>query len=580
MKKAFYIIGLAALAITGCTLNEAYVNPDVPRVDKPLPVIKYEGSGNLVTGAIGEEKKLNSTYSWEAKDNAITINIGFDLTEYIEGGGWELGYFFLDLDSINDYLGILVTSDTNEENFYGVEPDGSKVDYGDSHACWTSYMPGMWINADGTASGSGGTNYWQWYIWTGRDGIYYDYGEGTDKTYNGLFLVGGNPGNIAGKAESLAGTTVTSKAKLIANGESYDFVVNIKYSEYSAAPLPETEGYQEEPMDAGLGGYSYSSGVEGNHQWSWYFDEEGLNVDVDLVSTADEPIEDWGVLGIVISPEIMTGYLGITDINQLADISYFYPLAGDGSALEEWTSYVPGQWVDAEGNATNWQGIFYWQYQFGENKYDGHFTEGLLVVGVNPGNISSVAGQTVVSKAKLGDKLMTVSVHFHDAMPTTKTGKIGPHTYTWTVGEDGFDFTTSVSLAAKDDSWNWYGVTINQKYINQFFDLNAACAPIVESEDIFATSDNFYPVDEAGARVEKWSSYGPGMWYGKDGSVADYSSGYSFWQYYTVNTYDYDIPNLMLLGNNPGFEHAVGDTGTSTSKVYGKDWTVTINVAE
>lgn len=573
MKKVFYILGLAALALASCTIDETYVNPNVPRVDKPMPVITYEGSGNLVTGAIDKQKQLKSTYSWEAKDNAITINIGFDLEEYIDGGNWELGYFFLDLDSINDYLGILVTSDTDESNFYGVDPDGTKCD-------WTSYKPGMWINADGTHSGSAGMNYWQWYIWTGREGIYYDYGEGTDKTYNGLFLIGGNPGNVAGAAAELAGTTTTSKAKLIANGVEYDFIVNIKYSDYKAEPLPETEGYQEQPMDAGLGGYSYSSGVDGNHQWSWFFDEEGLHVDVDLVSTAEEPIEDWGVLGIVIDPDILTSYLGIEDTTPLTDLSYFYPLAADGTPLTEWTSYVPGQWVDANGDPTNYSGIFFWQYQFGEYKYDGHFTEGLLVVGVNPNNVGSVAGQTVTSKAIIGGKAFEVNVHFHDALLTAKSGKMGPHTYSWTVGEEGFNFTTDVSLASLDASWNWYGITINQKYIDKYFDLTAACGPMVESEDIYATSDDFYPVDESGARVEKWSSYGPGMWYGKDGSVASWSNGYSFWQYYVVNTYDYDIPNLMLLGNNPDFEFAVGDTGTSISKVYGKDWVVTINVVE
>ncbi len=570
MKKSFYMIAAAALALVSCNLNETKLNPDVPMVERPQPEITYEGSGNLVTGAIGEQKQLKSTYSWEAKDNAIVVNIGFDLEEYIEGGNWELGYFFLDINSINDYLGILVTSDTTEDNFYGVEPDGSKLDYGENHAVWTSYKPGMWINADGTASGSGGVNYWQWYIWTGREGIFYDYGEGTDKQYNGLFLVGGNPGNVAGKANDLSGTTVTSKAKLIAGGESYDFIVNIKYSDYTPEPLPETEGYQDEPMDSGLGGYSYSSGVEGNHQWSWYFDEEGLHVDVDLVSTEEEPIEDWGLLGIVINPEVMTSYLGIDDMGALTDLAYFHPLAADGTALEEWTSYAPGQWVDADGNATNWQGVFYWQYQFGDNKYDGHFTEGLLVVGVNPGNVSTVAGQTVVSKAQLGDKLMTVSVHFHDSMLTAKEGRMGPHSYSWKLDDKGFNFTTDVSLAAFDDSWNWYGIAVNEVYINNFFDITIDEATIAD----------FYPLDESGTQQESWSSYAPGQWYGKDGSVKDWSSGYSFWQYYTAETYEYAIPNLMLLGNNPGYEFAVGDEGTSKNILYGKEWNVTIRIAE
>ena len=642
MKKAFYIIGFAALALVSCTLDETFVNPNVPRVDKPMPVITYEGSGNLVTGKIGSEKTLKSTYSWEAKDNAITINIGFDLEEYIDGGGWELGYFFLDLDSINDYLGILVTSDTDESNFYGVEPDGSKVDYGDSHACWTSYKPGMWVNDDGTASGSGGMNYWQWYIWTGRDGIYYDYGDGTDKTYNGLFLVGGNPGNIASSVASLAGSTTTSKAKLIAGGESYDFIVNIHYSEamppkkaegsgtlkyhnwisdeefevvntlskytwvlhetdglqvnleinteewketgdweigffddltqevaqevwgfdpgtlgndefyavnaagekidwtsyapgmwiksdgtaadwsagnaywqwyirseqyydygyegneglfmvggnpgniagiafdtpfasnavvggmpvtinyvFHEAMLPDTEGYPEAVFEETGLPYPYGGGVDGPHTIQWYFSEEGLNVDVDAYLPLIQENGDWVFTAATIPTEIMTAYLGIDDINQLVDLTYFYPLNADGTPSGDWTTYKPGEWVDADGNATGWStGHMYWWYNFGDYKYEGHFTEGLFLVGTNPGN--AVAGETVVSKAQLGDKLLTVTVTFHGDYPTSKETAL----YSWAMDDSGINITANVSIANADDSWAWMGFFINEAYIN------------------------------------------------------------------------------------------------------------------
>lgn len=756
-------MAFAALSLAGCSgLDETDVNPDVPLVEKPLPVITYEGSGNLVTGTLEEQKTLQSTYAWEAKDNAIVINIGVDLAEYIDAGGWELGYFFLDLDSINDFLGILVSSDTDESNFYGVEPDGSTVDYGENHDPWTSYKPGMWVDKNGKSTNySGGTLYWQWYIWTGRQDkngadIYYDYGEGTDKAYNGLFLVGGNPGNVAGLAAELAGSTTTSKAKMDVNGQSYDFIVNVTYSEYTAekvatgegklkyhnwtsdeefevvetnsqyswrihenegvtvnievdteewsaggdweigffddmtaeafegvfgfdpgtlddeafyatepdgtkvawtsyAPgmwigpdgtsndwsggvaywqwylrpeqfydygyegneglfmiggnpgnvgkitydtpftskaviskdgatipvsitytfhdviLPEDEGYQNQPMSAGNNGYAYSSGVDGNHQWSWYFCEDGLFVDIDLVSTADEPIEDWGLLGIVIDPEIMKEYLGIADINQLTDLSYFYPTDGAGNPLTEWTSYAPGQWVTADGDPTGWSdGLFYWQYQFGDNKYDGHFTEGLLVIGVNPGNLATFGSGLAGAGAMMGDKMFVITVNVHDSFPTEKQGIIGPHNYYWELSDGGFEFDANVSLAAKDDSWNWFGVTINPRYINEALGININDATI----------DDFYPLDENGAAQTSWSSYVPGQWFGADGSVKSWSDGFSFWQYYTTNTYDYEIPSLMLLGNNPSYEFSVGDEGISNSKLYGKDWKVVISVDE
>ena len=735
MKKAFYIIGLAALALASCTLDETYVNPDVPRVDKPMPVITYEGSGNLVTGEIGAQKTLKSTYAWEAKDNAIVINIGFDLEEYIENAGWELGYFFLDIDSINDYLGILVTSDTDESNFYPVEPDGTQ-------SSWTSYMPGEWFNAAGEgANYSTGINYWQWYIWTGRDGIYYDYGGGTDKAYNGLFLVGGAPGNVAGAADALSGTTVTSKAKLIAGGEAYDFIVNINYSEYvsekkatgsgnliypadggdvettskynwvlhetegltidveinteewqetgdwtigfipdltqefvqgilgfdpgaltdeefyplnpdgtkvawsSYAPgmwidnagassdwsagiaywqwyvrseqyydygyenrpgiflfggnpgnvskiefetpivskavmkglpvtityiyhdviLPETEGYPEAVFEETGLPYPYGGGVYGDHTIQWYFSEEGLTVDVDAYLPA---IDDWGYLATVIPPEVMTAYLGIEDIEQLYDITYFHPLDS-----EDWTSYKPGQWVYADGSAGEWSGgAMYWQYQFGEHKYDGHFTEGLLVIGTNPGNAATLGGQTVTSVAQLGDKLMTVNVHYYDTYPTSKETPL----YNWLMDDSGIYINANMSLSKMDDSWAWMGFFLNEAYINAKFGVDIAA---------LATSlDTFYPVAPDGTPYTKWSSYVPGEWFLEDGSEGAWNTGVSFWQYYTSNfadlgSHDFTSPNLFYVGKNPGYSFQPGSY-VSKAKVADYAFNFTINIAE
>ena len=50
----------------------------------------------------------------------------------------------------------------------------------------------------------------------------------------------------------------------------------------------------------------------------------------------------------------------------------------------------------------------YWWYNFGDYKYEGHFTEGLFVVGTNPGNVQDDA--VVTGKAQLGDKLLTVEI--------------------------------------------------------------------------------------------------------------------------------------------------------------------------
>ncbi len=749
MKKSFCLMGMAAALLWGCNLNETKLNPDVPMVDREQPVITYEGSGNLVTGEIGSETTLKSTYSWEAKDNAIVINIGFDLEEYIESGEWGLGYFFLDLNSINDYLGILVTADTDEDNFYGVEPDGTPCD-------WTSYKPGMWFKADGYSSNySTGVNYWQWYIWTGRDDIYYDYGEGTDKAYNGLFLVGGNPGNVSGAVETLAGSTVTSRAKLVAGGETYDFIVNIQYSEYVAekkaegsgnlqyhnwisddgfevvettskyswvihetegvaidveinteewqetgdweigffddmtpgvfesvfgfdpstlgddafyavdasgakidwtsyAPgmwinsageadnwssgnaywqwyiraqqyydygyegneglfmiggnpgnimniefdtpftskaviekdgvkiplsvtytfhdviLPETEGYPEAVFEETGTLYPYGGGVERDHTIQWYFDETGLFVDVEASIPQILSDDVWVFTAATIPTEVMTAYLGIDDINKLADLTYFYPLNADGTPSGEWTTYTPGEWVDADGNATSWStGHMYWWYNFGDYKYEGHFTEGLFLVGTNPGNV--VAGETVVSKAQLGDKLLTVTVHFFEEYPTAKTGQVGPFTYSWTLGEGGVDIQSNVSLAAMDDSWAWMGFFLNEAYVNAKYGVDIA--------DLATSLDTFYPVD-----AESWTSYAPGMWFKEDGSAGAWDTGVSFWQYYTSNYndigyHDFTAPNLLYVGKNPGYSFTPGSY-TSKAKFGGYDFNFTINIAE
>ena len=435
MKKAFYITGLAALAITSCTLNEAYVNPAVPRVDKPQPVIKYEGSGNLVTGKIGEEKQLDSKYSWEAKDNVITINIDFDLTEYIAGGGWELGYFFLDVDSINDYLGLLVTSDTNEENFYGVQPDGTRCD-------WTSYKPGMWVNADGSSSGSGGMLFWQWYIWTGRDGIFYDYGEGKDKAYNGLFLVGGNPGNVAGKAVDLVGTTTTSKAKLVVNGQTYDFIVNVKYLNYDTSD----DGWDHAEPQSALSGTAklmLDRETESEFPISWNITSSAITFtcELSLAKLVQDFEMEYHEAGDVVGEGddaqtlTETGYyygpyaigyvkmdLGIfTDIigKDITTTTFdeFFPCDADGNKLtvrytrnwdtgedvsaefEGWTAYspLPGEWVRFDGTAGNWSsGAMYWWMNFDKDNSQEFLCEGAFVIGNGPNAIHHV-GDVVTS---------------------------------------------------------------------------------------------------------------------------------------------------------------------------------------
>ena len=107
------------------------------------------------------------------------------------------------------------------------------------------------------------------------------------------------------------------------------------------------------------------------------------------------------------------------DVSRLADLEYFYPLSSAGDKLTEWTSYVPGQWVDANGDASNWaDGSMYYQYQYdADHMYDGHFTEGLLVIGCNPDNAAAHADETVTAKAMMGELPVTVNVHYVSTYP-------------------------------------------------------------------------------------------------------------------------------------------------------------------
>ena len=754
MKKIFVYMALASLALTACHTKEYFENDGIPVEPEPEPEIVYEGEGNLEKeNKDGSVAETNSTYTWKAEGTSITIDAYIDTGQYIHGddefGGGEycIGWFTLPIATMNEFLGLDVRTDLTAATFWGVDPDGTKLD------SFSSYAPGMWVDADGvTSNWSAGSAFWQWYVWEGQ-GVTYDMSQGD---YPGIIYLGCQPANAA----AVAGKTVTSKAKLTANGTEYDWTVNFHYAEtekvvegsgklqafvwddddnYHAeeklsqysyvlaadsgleitvevnteewtdsgdwmigwfdlpraefkevtgidpaeldetsfyaiddfgdpvdeftsykpgmwvdekglpAPgwsegiaywqwyvwggktdkngktigydydhekhpdifvvggnpgnnskvtfdepftsyammktadkeypvsityifhemiLPETEGYPEGVAEGVGTPYPYGGGADGDHQIAWYFDEEGLTVDVDAYLPTIKENGDWIFTAATIPTEIMTAYLGIDDIEKLFDTSYFYPLNADGTPSGGWTTNAPGEWVDADGNATGWStGHMYWWYQWGEHKYEGHFTEGLFLVGTNAGNVQ--AG-TVVSKAQLGDKLLTVKVTFHDAYPTAKTGKIGPHNYSWTITDAGVDIVAEVSAAAKDDSWGWVGFPLNEVYLNQAFGIDVDAL----TEDFEA---GFYPIGADGSKLESWTSYVPGMWFGQDGNAG----GYSFWQYYTTQEHEFPgFYNMFYVGKNPGNTYTPGETVTSKAILGGKAFNFTMKVVD
>ena len=524
-----------------------------------------EGSGKLSKFVWDDDDNYHieeslSNYSYKlAAESGLEINVTVNTEEWTESDDWMIGWFDLPRSLVKEVTGI-DPAELDESTFYALD------DFGDPVEEMTSYKPGMWIGTDGLASDwSAGVAYWQWYVWGGKTdkngkviGYDYDYEKHPD-----IFVIGGNPGNVSKITfEEPFSTTAMMK------GAGKEYPVTITYT-FKEQILPETEGYPEGVVEGVGSPYPYGGGADGDHQIAWYFDEEGLTVDVDAYLPTIKENGDWIFTAATIPTEIMTAYLGIDDIEKLFDTSYFYPLNADGTPSGGWTTNAPGEWVDADGNATGWStGHMYWWYQWGEHKYEGHFTEGLFLVGTNAGNVQ--AG-TVVSKAQLGDKLLTVKVTFHDAYPTAKTGKIGPHSYSWAITSDGVQVNAEISAAAMDDSWGWVGFPLNEVYVNQAFGIDVDAL----TEDY---ETGFYPVANDGAtKLEKWTSYIPGMWFGEDGNAG----GYSFWQWYTTQEHEFPgFYNMFYVGKNPGNTYTPGTEVTSKAILGGKPFNFTMKVVD
>ena len=524
-----------------------------------------EGSGKLQAFVWDDDENYHaeemlSQYSYVlAADSGLEITVEVNTEEWIESEDWMIGWFDLPRAEFKEVTGI-DPAELDETSFYAID------DFGDPVEEFTSYKPGMWVDEKGLpAPGwSEGIAYWQWYVWGGKTdkngktiGYDYDYEKHPD-----IFVVGGNPGN---NSKVTFDEPFTSYAMMKTADKEYPVSITYIFHEMI---LPETEGYPEGVVEGVGTPYPYGGGADGDHQIAWYFDEEGLTVDVDAYLPTIKENGDWIFTAATIPTEIMTAYLGIDDIEKLFDTSYFYPLNADGTPSGDWTTNAPGEWVDADGNATGWSaGHMYWWYQWGDHKYEGHFTEGLFLVGTNAGNVQ--AG-TIVSKAQLGDKLLTVKVTFHDAYPTGKTGKIGPHNYSWAITEAGVDIVAEVSAAAKDDSWGWVGFPLNEVYLNQAFGIDVDAL----TEDSEA---GFYPIGADGSKLEGWTSYIPGMWFGQDGNAG----GYAFWQYYTTQEHEFPgFYNMFYVGKNPGNTYTPGETVTSKAILGGKAFNFTMKVVD
>ena len=167
---------------------------------------------------------LGSSYAWTLSGKTIAVDVDIDTDEAAARGGFQVGYFELPVDKVNAFIGTDVR-DLDEDSFYGVNADGSKIPE------FTSYKPGMWVDLnEKPCTWDKGVAFWQWYIWGGkkdRNGktITYDGDPNGTGANMGRFFVGMNPGNVA----AAKGKTLVFRNKLVANATEFDLVITYRY---------------------------------------------------------------------------------------------------------------------------------------------------------------------------------------------------------------------------------------------------------------------------------------------------------------------------------------------------------------
>jgi hypothetical protein len=77
-------MALASLALTACHTKEYFENDGIPVEPEPEPEIVYEGEVNLEkANKDGDIAETNSTYTWKAEGNTITIDAFIDVMHTI-----------------------------------------------------------------------------------------------------------------------------------------------------------------------------------------------------------------------------------------------------------------------------------------------------------------------------------------------------------------------------------------------------------------------------------------------------------------------------------------------------------------
>lgn len=187
MIKKFFTIALAALALVACAPE--YDTDKLPVIIEELP---FSGEGNLLAP---DGTETAHTYSYSI--TADLVEIKATVSSSAADGGWAVGYFVLNSTALKEMVGEVDLS--NFEIFHPVVGDE-----------WTTYAPGMWVDATGGPTDwSGGHVYW----WYNNYSTYEDY-----KVKDAL-VIGQQPTN------AVIGETVTSKN--IINGVPFNVTITI-----------------------------------------------------------------------------------------------------------------------------------------------------------------------------------------------------------------------------------------------------------------------------------------------------------------------------------------------------------------
>ena len=152
-------------------------------------------------GVIGK-----NSYNWALDGTAFNINATISMASLDDS--WGLLGFPINSAYVNDYFDINVDELTIEE-FYPVDAEGN------AYEKWSSYAPGQWFQADGSAGAwDTGVAFWQWY-----NASTYDF------DLNNLVYLGKNPNNAPTTYE--VGDVYVAKAKMSGN----DLTVTITVAE-------------------------------------------------------------------------------------------------------------------------------------------------------------------------------------------------------------------------------------------------------------------------------------------------------------------------------------------------------------